>query len=65
MYFHKNIRKMNKGLFPEIRLDKCLIEAVDTFRYLGIIVDLKLKLTGQLSKNLQNANHKLYLFKNN
>lgn len=33
-------------------------------KYMGILLDVKLKLTSQLSRNTHNANNKLHLFKN-
>lgn len=63
MNFHKNYRKGVSNCFPSIRIGEYPIEVVPYFKYLGILIDTKLRLVGQLRNNLRNANSKLFLFR--
>lgn len=54
----------NRG-FPVNKIDTCPIEVGQNFKYLGILIDIKLRIAGQLRNNIRNASNKLFLFRKN
>lgn len=55
--------KKNPCPFPKIYLDNCEIEAVSSFKYLGVTIDLNLNFKKHADSCIKTANRKLFMFR--
>lgn len=63
MHFDRCFKKCTFSKIPIIKLDGLNIEVVVSFKYLGVLIDNKLKFSVHLNACIRNASHKLFMLR--